>query len=651
MTVQMDTESLAAWSEVVRALPTPAALVDLEGRVVTPSRWLELDEGEPLVQLGDEHEGIVLAVDGETKWRVRPVRAGGDVCLATPEQFGTGDYILRRFFAGTDKLYVVYDQIGRAIEWNSAWTRILGYSDDEMTGIESWKLLAPDDLEMRSVVEKELRTRGRSEPSWRMRAADGSYRVIQWLLLFDPTVGRCFGVGTDVSDVTKTSNAELHRRAYTDDLTGLASRTRIIAELDGHLRNDAVPAVLFCDLDQFKVVNDSLGHAVGDRLLAALGERLSSMLDRPDVMVGRLGGDEFAVVIGDGGLEAAERAAEQAFEAISREFAVVGRSVKVGMSVGICVADPEAPQGADVMFERADMAVYKAKEDGRNRSVVYGPELQQRVDRRFELEAALRRGLDRKEFEPWFQPIMNIGTNQIVGVEALLRWRRDGTEAISPDAFHDVAIETGLITPIGKQVIDRALSDFGTMGSLQNEIWLTLNVSARELADDGFTEWFVDRVGAAGLRPSQVVIEITESVAIEEHALSDQLTILRALGFRIALDDFGTGHSSLAHLRTLPIDMVKIDRSFVADLVDDHTTGALTRSVVDLCRALHLSVIFEGVETQAESAAVVQSGGEYAQGFLFSRPLPVTELQWRTVGAELARRLANKAKTSPRRAR
>jgi len=645
VTVQMDVESLAAWTEVVRALPNPAALIDAKGNVVAGSRWLELKDGAPLVVMdgtGEDAEGIALGVDSKTRWRIRLVR--DDIYLATAEQFGTGDHILRRFFAATDKLYVIYDQSGQVIEWNSAWGRLLGYTDEDMLGMESWKLLAPPDMDMRAVVEKELRKRGRSEPAWRMRAADGSYRVIQWVLLFDPTVGRCFGVGSDVS-LDSQRNEDLHRRAYTDDLTGLASRSRTVAELDSHLRNDGTPAVLFCDLDQFKVVNDSLGHAVGDRLLAALGERLSTTFESPDTMIGRLGGDEFAVVIADGGLAAAEAAADQAFDAISREFSVIGRSVKVGMSIGICVADPDSPQSADVMFERADMAVYQAKENGRNRTVVYGPELQQRVDRRFETEAALRRGLDRDEFEPWFQPIMSIRNTRIVGVEALLRWRR-GTEVLSPDSFHDVAIETGLITPIGRQMIEQALADFASMGALTNEIWMTLNVSARELADEGFTEWFVDRVGSAGLRASQVVIEITESVAIEEHALSDQLTILRALGFRIALDDFGTGHSSLAHLRTLPIDMVKIDRTFVADLVEDHTTSALTRSVVDLCAALGLSVIFEGVETKAESHAVVSSGGEYAQGFLYSRPLPVAELQWRTVGAELARRLAAKEKHS-----
>lgn len=655
----VDVTSLAAWCEVVRVLPTPAALIDAQGKIITASRWVEHNNDGPLVDMSSATHGIANGAVGKSRWRVRPIRKGEATYLATIERLGTADHILRRFFAGTDKLFVIYDQAGKALEWNTAWQRILGFSNEDMLGRDSWALLPTEDREMRSVVEQELRTRGRSEPSWRMQGKDGTYHLIHWVLLFDPTVGRCFGVGhvaapeeqrrtngdtpTNVpSEAASLADRqhELHRRAYTDDLTGLASRTRTVAELNRHLRNDGSPAVLFCDLDQFKVVNDSLGHAAGDRLLEALGERLTSALDSDDIMVGRLGGDEFAVVIAKGGLAAAEAAANRAFTAISSDFSVAGRSVRVGMSIGICAAAPGEQLTAEMMFERADMAVYQAKEDGRNRSVVYGERLQQQVDRRFELETAMREGLDRGEFEPWFQPVVNVADVQIVGVEALLRWKRqDGLTA--PNSFLDVAMESGLIKPIGRQMIEKALNQFGSMGRLTERIWLTLNVSARELADEAFTEWFVDRVGASGLRPSQIVIEITESVAIEEHSLSDQLTVFRALGFRIALDDFGTGHSSLAHLRTLPIDMVKIDRSFVHDLVDDQTTRALTRSIVDLCAALGLAVIFEGVESNAEAQAVVRAGGTYAQGYLYSPALPASELQWRTVGAALSARLAS----------
>gem|GEM_PF-2292875 len=643
MTAHIGSPPLAACGDIVRALPTPAALVDDDGRVLVASQSVNAEVGEQLVVMhADNDGGVSDGVGGRTRWRIRRVGDSEPLHLATIERFGTGDHMLRRFFADSDKLYVTCDQAGRIIDWNDAWTDVFGYSDPELIGLDAWTLLPPEDLAMRAVVEDNLRRHGRAEPSWRMRAADDSYRVIEWVLMFDPTSGRCFGIGKSVANTTTPSD-ELHRRAYTDDLTGLASRSRTIAELASHLRSGSTPALLFCDLDQFKVINDSLGHISGDHLLAGLGHRLSAALNDATTMVGRLGGDEFAVVIDDATLASAKATASKAFEAIRSPFEVAGRSVTVGMSVGICVAEGHETDTAELMFERADLAVYRAKERGRNQAVVFGPQLQEQVDRRFEIETALRSGLANNEFEPWFQPVVNIRSTEIVGVEALLRWRRDSNRVIAPSSFLDIAIETGLITEIGRQMIDRALGGFSSIGnSMGPEVWLTLNVSARELMDTGFTEWFVNRVGAAELRPSQIVLEITESVAIEEQSLSDQLSVLRALGFRIALDDFGTGHSSLAHLRTLPIDMVKIDRTFVANLVDDPTTRALTTSVVDMCGALGLSVVFEGVETKAESIAVVQAGGEFAQGFLHARPMPVSDLQWRTVSAALVRRLGQK---------
>lgn len=657
-----DRTSLDSWHEVVSALPVPAALVDRDGRVVTANQQLRHVPGDRLVDMADVVDGVSPGVKGDTLWRIAQLRQDDLIYLATA-QLPTPtpadnaetadpsdpiDHMLGRFFAPTNSMYVVADSNGRALEWNEAWSSLLGMDPDEISETNLWDLLLVEDQGQRADIEQELLEHGRAKPALRIRAADGGYTETQWVLMFDQEHDRCYGVGRGGS-ATRRQDGELQRRANSDDLTGLASRSHTITTLASHLDGgNGVPAILFCDLDQFKVVNDSLGHAVGDRLLASLAERLTESLDSPEITVGRLGGDEFAIVLADGGLAAAEAAAERAFEAVSRDFPVGGRSVRIGMSIGICVAENDAPTSAELMFERADMAVYKAKEDGRNRTVVFGPELQERVDRQFELEAALRNGLENAEFEPWFQPVMSIQTGQIVGVEALLRWYRSSGEVLTPGFFLDVAIETGLIAPIGRQMIAAALSEFGNIGeSINQEIFLTLNVSARELMDDGFTEWFVDRVAFAAIRPSEIVLEITESIAIEEQELSDQLTVLRALGFRIALDDFGTGHSSLAHLRTLPIDIVKIDRSFVADLVDDSTTSALTRSIVDLCAALGLMVIFEGVETQEESLAVVLAGGMYAQGFLHARPMPVSELQWQTVSAALARRLGAREQINP----
>lgn len=618
--------TLGAWAEVLSAIPTAAALVDVDGAILARNRWIEADVGALLIEPGRE-QGPRRGIDGTSRWRVRPVRADGDILLATTERYGTGDHLLRRFFASADALYVVYDASGCVVEWNGAWERMLGYSSDEMIGLNSWSLLPAEDKDLRAVIEKDLRERGRSEPSWRMRAADGSYRTIQWSLHFDSTVNRCFGIGRDVSEDARQRD-ELHRMAYTDDLTGLANRSRTIAELDRHLRDpDKTPAVLFCDLDHFKVVNDSLGHSYGDRLLAALGQRLANLLNGADLMVGRLGGDEFAVVVRDGGRSAALDAAMQVREAVEPEFAVLGRQIRVGVSIGICVADESEPKTAETMFEQADLAVYKAKDVGRGEIVVFGPELQHNVDRRFNIEAELRRGLESGAFEPYFQPIVCTESGAVRGAEALLRWRRNDGRIVTPGEFLDVAIETGLIAPIGRQMISRALTEFSSVGSsaLRGR-WLTLNVSAREFSRE-FVSWLLAEVRTSGLGQGQVIVEVTESVALEGVTLYDHLVRLREGGVNVALDDFGTGHSSLAHLRTLPIDVIKIDRSFVADLAHDETTQALTRSLVDLCNALDLDVVFEGIETAAEAAAVVRARGRFAQGYLYGRPMPLENLR------------------------
>lgn len=627
ISIRMDqsgaSEHIAAWTELVRAMPAPTALLDVDGHVIAASRWVTSRPGERLLDVTVEEEGTYRSVDGQSRWRVRPMGSDAAVLLATRERVGAGDHLLRRFFATDDALYVVYDHEGRVIEWNDTWARILGYQDDEIFGLDSWSLLPPEDQDMRAVVEKDLRERGRSEPSWRMIAADGSYRVIQWALHFDAAAGRCFGVGRDVSADARRRD-ELHRRAYTDDLTGLANRARTVAELDRHLRAGREASVLFCDLDRFKSVNDSLGHAAGDQLLAELGDRLARRVQTDDVMVGRLGGDEFAVVVADGGLDAARSAAARVFDVVSEEFTIGGQSIQIGASIGICVVDGDE-HDADQMFDNADMAVYEAKETGRNRTEVFGARLQHKVHRRVELERELRAGLVAGAFVPWFQPIVSLDTGRILGFESLMRWRVDG-EIRSPGQFLDMSIESGLISEIGRQVIRGSFEQFASLGAIADQLYVTVNVSGREFADRDFAGWLLRSIDDSGLHTDQVVVEVTESVAIESETLKDDLGLLRANGVRVALDDFGTGHSSLAHVRTLPIDMIKIDRSFVADLVADHTTRALTTSLVQLCEALGLSVMFEGVETEDEQCAVLASGGRVAQGWLFHPAMPIDQI-------------------------
>lgn len=671
---------IETWSKLVDILPIPAALVDGDGRVIHGNRWIDADLGDPLVTSADDEvaPGLRFGVDDRSRWRVRPLTTTGSgrsaegmeppfrhgagpdddmvcragekcVMLATGEREDSGDHLLRRFFATGDTLFVVYDQWGRIIESNPAWENLLGYSHDEVFGLDSWSLLPPDDGFTQARLEAELREHGRCDSILPMRAADGSYRDVQWALHFDATVGRCFGLGRDVTE-EKRLKAELHRRANTDPLTGLANRTQLLDVLNGWLAHDASPAVLFCDLDRFKVVNDSLGHQAGDDLLAELGHRLEAMARAPDAFVARLGGDEFVAVLGQADLTRAVRAAEEMLRIMQEPFVVAGRPVHVTMSIGIAVAGehPGRPSNrpwdgndgfgsgrwgatpaldANTLLGQADTAAYKAKQLGRNRLKIFDAELRATVNRRFNVEEGLRRALDDDRIEVHYQPIVQLPGTGIIGMEALVRWRDDDGRLIGPGDFLDVADEAALLGVIGRRVMERAMATAADFARRGRSLWVSVNVSASELSDGDFGDRLLGIIADADLDPGLVVLEITESAVLHTDAALPTLSRLRQAGLRVGLDDFGTGFSSLAHLRELPIDVVKIDRTFVRDLIHGNVTRALTASLVDLCRALGLLVILEGVETTEQASAVEQVGGSLAQGFLFYRPMPRSDLE------------------------
>jgi len=492
--------------------------------------------------------------------------------------------LLRKFFSSGDALFVVYDQAGRIIESNAAWENLLGYSHDETFGLDSWTLLPPEDLQTRIDVEAELRRYGRCEPAFEMRTADGTYRLVQWALHFDTTVGRCFGIGRDVTEEGKQT-AELHRRAFTDELTGLANRAKFLDELHRWFTASNTPAVLFCDLDHFKVINDSLGHQAGDQLLSQLAARLSELAISGDSLVARLGGDEFVILLGDADQDRAVAAAREVLAAMSLPFEIGGRPVHCSMSIGIAVADNSRAATADTLLSEADTAAYKAKGLGRSRYVVFDRDLRAAADRRFNVEEGLHYAIENDKLEVYYQPIVTLPGGGIVGVEALVRWRNEEGDLIGPGGFLDVAEEAGLMPQISRIVLRSAVE-----------------------------------VGAEFARAGRDLMYNTESSLPLLHDL-------RAHGIRIGLDDFGTGFSSLAHLRELPIDVVKVDRSFVADLVNDEVTRAVTASLVSLCGALGLRVVLEGIETTEHASAVEQIGGTMAQGYLFHRPMPIDELR------------------------
>lgn len=425
-------------------------------------------------------------------------------------------------------------------------------------------------------------------------------------------------------------SAELQRRAMTDELTGISNRSHLLDSLGGYLDADLKPAVLFCDLDNFKLVNDSLGHGIGDALIAQVADRLTELWNDDDVLVGRLGGDEFLIVLANATEADAVHTAQQALDALQEPFTIDGSVLHARMSLGISTCSDDSDRTAGELMQQADTALYAAKARGGHRYVVFGQVMSDLVARRLSVEQELRVAIDTGGIEAHYQPIVHIPSGRLIGVEALVRWRKRSGELIAPGGFLDVAEEVGLLPEIGRIMLSKATRLGGKMERAGLGLYVSINVSAQELLNGSLVDDVTRSLREAGMRPGYLLAEITESSVLNpEHAMP-VLWALRDAGVQIALDDFGTGFSSLAHLRTLPIDAVKIDRSFVNDVVGDQRTRAMTKSLVEMCAALDLQVIVEGVETTAQADVVSSLGGTLAQGYLYYRPMPEADL-WNLV--------------------
>ncbi len=628
----MGAEEIAAryqrdsWTAVLCAMPIPAALVDTDGVVLAVNRWIETAApGDQLLLPGTAGSTLRLG-QNNTRWRVRPIDERESTFLATGEREDVGDHLLRKFFSSGDSLFVVYDQAGRIIQSNAAWESLLGYRSDEVFGIDSWTLL-PDDTtgsdDTREIVERELRETGRSDPTFLMRRSDGTFRLVQWALHFDFSVGRCFGIGRDITEEDRVV-AELERRATTDPLTGLANRDRLTRRLSGLLQASGRPALLYCDLDQFKVVNDSLGHRAGDLLLAKLARRLDGPQFSTDVLVARFGGDEFVVLIDDADADRARCIAERIIDALERPFNVANRSIHASMSIGIAVTGDDQISATELLGH-ADTAVYEAKRRGRGIAVLFDEQLRRTTARRFEVEQGLREALTNERIEAWFQPLVDLKDRTIIGAEALVRWRTD-SGIWTPGQFLDVAEEASLMSDIGSNVMSASVQAAAGLIERNPDFTMSINASHNELVDAAFVDQLSSLTLDHSVAPSNILIEITEQTAISTDSALPILNELRRLGFKIALDDFGTGYSSLAHLRDLPIDAVKIDRSFVGALNTDVVTRSLTQSLINLGRALNFEIVMEGIETEAQAEAAETLGGTIAQGYLFHKPMELAAL-------------------------
>jgi diguanylate cyclase (GGDEF)-like protein len=489
----------------------------------------------------------------------------------------------------------------------------------------------PDDRESYQSAAT-VETPGVIQLEYRMVGRDGVTRWVldqMWARETRPDGRRIIdGVVTDIS-TRKEAELGLRRLAHSDSLTGLSNRLYLAGRIDeavGDLRPESPGiALLLLDLDGFKAVNDSFGHAIGDELLTMVARRLRGSL-RPKDVAARLGGDEFAVLLESVDHDSAFAAARRVLAAVSTPFVLSRSTVAISASIGLVHAHDA--RGSQDLMRDADVAMYRAKADGKSRVVSFEPAMQARVMRRLRLETELRRSVDSGDFVLHYQPLVDLRSLEVVGVEALIRWQHPTRGLLPPAEFIDVAEDTGLVVPLGRWVIEKATQDAAHWQSASGRrLSISVNLSPRQLHDPDLIDVAAKALEYAGLPAETLIIEITENLLLKDAELAQsRLGALRELGVKVAVDDFGTGYSSLAYLDRLPVDILKIDRSFVTALGESAKSAALLRSIVDLAAAREIEAIAEGVEDSQQLAVLQSLDCHYAQGYLFSRPLPAAEI-------------------------
>jgi diguanylate cyclase (GGDEF)-like protein len=420
---------------------------------------------------------------------------------------------------------------------------------------------------------------------------------------------------------------ELSPQALHDALTGLPNRALVLDRAERMLARTArepgmVAGALFVDIDGFKHVNDNLGHAVGDRLLEVVGERLAALVREQDT-VGRLGGDEFVVLVeGRGHDDAPDKLADRLIEALREPIELEqGRApFSVTASIGVATGQYATP---DALLRDADLALYAAKAAGKDRYSLFDPSMNDDVEGRVALEGDLAAAIQEDQFFLLYQPIFDINEGSVIGVEALIRWRHPVRGVLAPDSFIPIAEETGLIVGIGRWVLQEACRQAGAWAAAGREIGISVNVAADQLGREGFAEDVRRALACSGVEPSSLMLEITETALMRDvAAASRHLEEIRALGVRVALDDFGTGYASLAHLQQMPVDVLKIDRAFIAALDDGGQSSDLLEAILGVGRSLSLKVVAEGIEGAEQLSVLTGMGCEMAQGFYLGRPAP-----------------------------
>ena len=579
------------------------------------------------------HDGSVLDVS----LSMSPVRdsSGAVVAAATIARDITADVraaraladreaSFRLLFAANPQPMWVYDsKTLRFLEVNDAAVRHYGFTREQFLEMDIMAIRPPaagDRLRSTADEQREHRV-----GTWQHRLADGRIIDVEVTSHRLEFAGRA-AVLVAAQDVTDRNvlEAELRHQAFHDSLTGLSNRALFNDRVEHALgrrseRGSAV--VLLLDLDEFKVINDSLGHAVGDDLLVAVARRLEKTVRAADT-VSRLGGDEFAVLIEDCTVASAEGQAQRLLDALGEPFLLGSKEVNVTASIGIAQADGDTSTGE--LMRNADVAMYRAKSTSGGCYRVFEPAMHAAALRQMEVTASLRQAIDEEQFVLYYQPVAALRDGEIVGMEALVRWRHPEHGLVAPAEFIPALEDSGLIVTLGEWILHRACLD--AMTTSHSPFRVNVNLSGRQLADPDIVEHVASALETTGLPPHRLMLEITESVLMQGFDNSARrLSELRTLGVGLAIDDFGTGYSSLSYLRTFPVDELKIDKSFIDALPHDDGAVPLLRTIVQLARSLSLLTVAEGVETQEQYSLLQGLGCDQVQGYYISRPRPVDE--------------------------
>jgi diguanylate cyclase (GGDEF)-like protein/PAS domain S-box-containing protein len=542
----------------------------------------------------------------------------------------------RIFAEATKDIIWEGDLINKKRYFSGKLNEILGYKASELEDFEKWfNIVHPDDLGLvkegiREQIEEKIQVKAFE---YRVKSKGGSYK---WLssntkceFNEDGKAIATFGAFTDITEL-KEHEKRIHDLAYYDSITGLPNRVMlgelITEKIERVDKNSSKFAMIFMDLDNFKFVNDSYGHVVGDELLVEVGKRLKE-LSNDKITSFRLGGDEFITLIENiENKDEIEQQVKQLNQLIASPFFINGHMFHITHSSGIVIC-PEDGDSFQELLKNADTAMYKSKELGKDTYCFYRAKMGQDAIEKAEIQGDLHRAIEKKEFELYYQPIIDVNHGKIRGCEALIRWTHPEKGMVPPGKFISIAEENGTIIEIGKWVFESACKYAKSMlQSGYTGLYVSVNISPHQLLQEGFTDFIINTLRKVGVNPEMLVIEITESVLIESLDLAiNKLKELKDYNIKIALDDFGCGYSSLTYLKMLPINIVKIDRSFIVDIQDEGDTKNMTNIIILLAKQLGLKVIAEGVEEKYQLGYLKNHHCDMFQGYLVSKPVPGEE--------------------------